>query len=193
MINVFKYDNATNTIYLDKYEILLVKEFEKLLDVKRNKCKEDSTGKKQLRAFREFKYMFLALDYKSPYFEYLAQTRHEQALEDAKLTDEEFNDPDFRSACKKYQELQNESRIFRLIATAQKTLEKLRIKLDNLDLDERDSNGKPIFTANQVIKDISSIDEASENLSKLENKLKRELSDNGSGLRGDNTPGFGEM
>jgi hypothetical protein len=48
----------------------LVKEFAKLMDNDRNKCKEDPTGELGLRAFREFTYIWLALDWKSIYADY---------------------------------------------------------------------------------------------------------------------------
>lgn len=61
---------------------------------------------------------------KSPYQQYLEQERHLAALEDSGLTDDEWNDPDFRAACRKYQEIKDSSRILSLIKTAYRTLEK---------------------------------------------------------------------
>lgn len=89
MIDIFLYDNSTGTITLNEYEILLVKEFATLYDTSRNKCKKDPTGIHRLRVWREFKYIFLMLDFKSPYLEYIEQERHEQAMKDSELTNEE--------------------------------------------------------------------------------------------------------
>jgi len=58
-----------------------------------------------LRAFREFTYIWLALSWKSIYSDYSEQERHEAALKDASLTEEEFNDPTFRAACRKFREI----------------------------------------------------------------------------------------
>ena len=102
MTDIFLYDNSTGTLSLNVYEILLIKEFEALYDTSRNKCKEDPTGIHRLRAWREFKYIFLMLDFKSPYLEYIEQDRHEQALKDSEMTLEEWEDPDFKAACRKY-------------------------------------------------------------------------------------------
>ena len=55
--------------------------------------------------YAEFKYIFLMLDFKSPYLEYIEQERHEQAMKDSELTDKEWEDPDFRAACRKYMEI----------------------------------------------------------------------------------------
>jgi hypothetical protein len=73
MINkIFVYDNVNNRIELNTTEILLVKEFAKLLDKNRNKCKEDPKGTLGLRAFKEFTYIWLAIDWQSVYSDYYA-------------------------------------------------------------------------------------------------------------------------
>ena len=84
MINdIFVYDNSTNKINLNTPEILLVKEFNALLNPERNKCKEDPKGVLGLRAFREFTYIWLAICWKSVYADYSEQERHQEALKDA--------------------------------------------------------------------------------------------------------------
>jgi len=75
------------------------------MDNKRNICKEDKTGKLKHRAFREFQYIWLAIDWNSIYKDYLEQDKHEEALKDSKLTEDEFNDPAFREACRKYRSI----------------------------------------------------------------------------------------
>ena len=57
MIDIFLYNNQTGSLELNLHEILLVKEFETLWDKDRNKCSEDTTGNKRLRAWKEFKYI----------------------------------------------------------------------------------------------------------------------------------------
>jgi hypothetical protein len=47
--------------------LVLIEEFRKLLEPERNKCKEDPSGLEHLRADREFTYIYLAIDWKSPY------------------------------------------------------------------------------------------------------------------------------
>jgi hypothetical protein len=46
--------------------------------------------------------MWLNFDRKSPYWQYSEHERHAEALADSGLTKEEFLDPDFQAACKKY-------------------------------------------------------------------------------------------
>lgn len=50
MVDIFLYENTTGSLKINTYEILLVKEFETLWDVERNKCKEDPKGVLRLRA-----------------------------------------------------------------------------------------------------------------------------------------------
>ena len=89
MTDIFLYDNATGSLRLNTHEILLVKEFEALWDLDRNKCSEDPTGTKRLRAWKEFKYIWLFADWKSPYQQYLEMEKHRAAMNDSGLTEEE--------------------------------------------------------------------------------------------------------
>ena len=186
MTQIFLYDNSTGSLKLDLHEILLVKEFDTLWDLERNKCKEDKKGEKRLRAWREFKYIWLYADFKSPYFQYLEMEKHKAALEDSGLTEEEFNDPDFRAAVRKYMEIIDSSRILTLIKTAYRTLEKLRVYLDEIDLDERDpQTQKPIFKAKDILDSIGSIGTMSDKLKELELNYKKDLLEGKKSLRGD--------
>lgn len=114
-MKIFQYDNARSRVELNVPEIVLVKEFARLMDPDRNKCKMDTSGELALRAFREFTYIWLAIDWSSIYADYTEQERHEQALQDASMTEEEFNDPDFRAACRKYREIQDSNKSIRLL------------------------------------------------------------------------------
>ena len=102
MLHIFQYNNDNGEVILEKGEILLIREFAALMENKRNICKEDSTGEKHLRAYREFTYIWLAIDWESFYKDYSEQERHQEALKDANLSEEEWNDPIFRAACRKY-------------------------------------------------------------------------------------------
>ena len=89
-MNFFVYDNSENKLTIEEYSILLVKEFNALWDIDRNKCKEDKTGKRRLRAYKELTYIYLVLDFKSPYFQYLEKDKHEAALDDSGLSEKDF-------------------------------------------------------------------------------------------------------
>lgn len=191
MTDIFLYDNATGSLKLNVHEILLVKEFEALWDLDRNKCSEDPTGIKRLRAWREFKYIWLFADWKSPYQQYLEMEKHKAAMEDSKLTEEEWNDPKFRAAVRKYIEIKDSSRVLSLIKTAFRTLEKLRISLDNVDLEERDPiSNKPIWKAKDILDSIGSIGTMADKLKELELNYKKDLLSTQKKARGDYEEGF---
>jgi hypothetical protein len=105
----------------------------------RNKCPEDPKGIKCLRAFREFTYIWLALDWKSLYSDYDEQERHKLSLEDAGITEEEWNNPEFRAACRKYRDIQESNRSIKMLKAAQKTVDNFIDYFNTIvDLSERD-------------------------------------------------------
>lgn len=191
MTDIFLYNNTTGSLELNVHEILLVKEFETLWDLDRNKCSEDPTGKKRLRAWKEFKYIWLFADWKSPYQQYLEMEKHKAAMEDSGLSDEEWNDPTFRAAVRKYIEIKDSSRILSLIKTAFRTLEKMRVSLDNIDLEERDPvNNKPIWKAKDILDSIGSIGTMTDKLKELELNYKKDQIESSSKVRGGLERGF---
>ena len=175
MINLFKWDDITRQIRLDDVEILLVKEFAALMSLERNKTKSDPTGIYKERAFKEFTYMYQMLNFKSAYADYSEQERHKAALEDSFLTEEEYNDLEFRAACRKYKALQESSKSLQLIKAATGIADKLIIYFKHIDLDERDLiTGKPIYKAKDIISEVSSVSKVLEELKILEFQYKKE-------------------
>ena len=191
-MNFFSYDEVNNTLRIDEPTIFLVKEFAALLDDKRNKCPEDKTGKKHLKAFNELTYIFLMLDFKSPYFRYLEKDKHEAALADSGLSHSDLKDPEFVNAFLKYQEIQDADEILLLIKTAQRTLYKTRVFLDNIDYSEVDDMGRPIYKPKDVMADINSISAMRKNLIALEEEHKSSLGQT-SNVRGGVELGFDEV
>lgn len=188
--NIFQYDNMHNRVELNMPEILLVKEFSELVKCERNICKEDPKGIKGLRAFREFTYIWLALDWKSPYSDYSEQERHKEALNDSGITEEEFNNPEFRAACRKYRQLQESNRSIKMLQAAQNTVDNFIDYFNTVvDLSERDANGKPVFKTKDIISEISSLSKVHEELKILEGQVKKEMMETTS-IRGGATDGF---
>lgn len=190
-MNVFVYDNNENKLIIDEYNILLIKEFNALWDVERNKCKEDKTGKKRIRAYKELTYIYLVLDFKSPYFQYLEKDKHEAALDDSGLKESDLKDEIFLAAFHKYKEIQNADPILSLIQTAYKTLHKMQVFLDNIDFNmDVDADGRPLYKPKDVIADIKSISEIRKQLKELEVMHKTDLAASGEKVRGDAELGF---
>lgn len=167
-MNVFVYDNVNNRLEINEPELLLIKEFKALSD------KDKTKTKTQL--WKELTYIYLAIDWKSPYSQYLEQERHEEALNDSGLTEEEFNNSIFREACRKYKALQNSNKSIQLLNAAKTATDKFIEYFENIvDLNDRDQNGKPIYTAEKVMKEVAQLSKVHEQLKILEAQVKQEM------------------
>lgn len=172
----FVYDNVNGNVSLEDTSILLIKEFEALIDDNRNKSSADKTGKKRLRAFKEFKFIYLFFDWESPYFQYTEQDKHAEAMKDSGLSDEEFDDPKFRMACQKYDEIQNSSLDIKLLKAAMNAVDNQIFYLSNVDLQERDPiTGKPIFKSKDLIAEIKGCKDLISTLRELQVQVKKGL------------------
>ena len=190
MIKFFAYDSAENKIIINEPEILLVKEFADLWTNERNICKEDPTGKKKLRGFRELIYIYMAIDWGAPGSKDTPANRHKYALEASKLTDEEYNDPVFKAACKKYQYLQNSSSVIgQMVETYTNNIHKMQIFIDSIDYNERTDTGMPVFRIKDTLTEMQNLSKALQALKELEAQYKEEQ-DEASGLRGDTVAGL---
>lgn len=191
MINkIFVYDNVNNKIELNTPEILLVKEFAALMDPKRNKCKEDPTGKYGLRAFREFTYIWLAIAWDSIYSEYDEQERHKEALKDANLTEEEFNNPEFRAACRKYRQIQESNKSIKLLNAAKAMVDKFIDYFNEADPLERDEQtGKPIYKVKDIQAEMKNLIDVHETMIQLEGQVKKQIAET-STIRGGARNGY---
>mgnify|MGYP003397902283 CR=1 FL=1 len=186
----FVYDNVNGNVSIDEESILLIKEFTNLLENSRNITKHDKTGKQKTRALREFKYIYLFFDWTSPYFQFTEQDRNIEALKDSELTQDEFDDPNFRAACQKYIMMQDASLDLKLLKSAMSAVEKQIFYLDNVDLQERDPvTGKPIFKSKDLIAEIKGCRDLISTLRELEVQVKRGLATE-STLRGNTEIGM---
>lgn len=190
-MTIFLYDNVNHTLKLNEPEILLIKEFAALWSNDRNKTKEDPKGIKKTRVFREFTYMYLMIDWQSHYSQFNEAERNEAAKQDSGITEEEFNDPEFRAACRKYREIQESARDIKLVRAAQNKVDELIDYFnEGSDLQERDPiTGKPIFKAKDVMGEMASVSKVLDELDALEARVKKKQKA-ASGLRAGATEGY---
>ena len=186
----FNYDIQTNRLEINKPEILLVKEFSDLLEYNRNKCKEDPEGTQGLRAFRGLTYIWLAISCQSPLKYFYEQDRHQEALKSSQLTEEEFNDPVFRCACRQFKKIQEENRSIKMLKAAQNTIDKFIDYFNNVDPEERDPlTGRPVFKVKDIISEITNLHKVHEELVILDNQVKKEIAETSS-IRGGAEDGY---
>jgi hypothetical protein len=81
-------------------------------------------------------------------------------LKDAHITEEEWNDPLFRAACRKYRALQESNRYVRLLKSAELVTDKITDYFNNVDLEERNEN------TGAYVNKVSDIQKAMENAAK---------------------------
>ena len=169
-MNVFNFDSLNKQLEINEPELLLVKEFKDLLQRDKTKGKTRVTS--------ELTYIYLAIDWKSPYNQYSELERHNEALSDSGLTETQYNDPIFRAACRKYRALQDSNKSIKLLEAAKRAADQFIDYFDTIvDLNERDQNGKPIFTAEKVMKEMASLHKVHEELITLEAEVKKELTE----------------
>lgn len=177
-MNVFEYDERTGNVILNSADLALIEEFRNL--IKRNKKRAD----------REFTYIYLALDWKSPYSGYSELERHQAALSDAKITEEEWEDSLFRAACRKYRALQESNRYVRLLKSAELVTDKIIDFFNNVDIEERDEQtGKYVNKVSDVQKAMENAAKQIETLKLVESLVKKEITEQ-STIRGGATEGF---
>ena len=177
-LNVFDYDQRTGTVILNSADLALINEFRTI--IKRDKDRAD----------REFTYIYLAIDWKSPYNGYSEQERHEAALQDAHITEEEWNDPSFRAACRKYRALQESNRYVRLLKSAELVTDKIIDYFNNVDLEERDEQtGKYVNKVADIQKAMENASIQIETIKMIESLVKKEIAEQ-SQIRAGATEGF---
>lgn len=189
-LDVWDYNERTGRAQLINADLVLIEEFKKLLEPSRNKCKEDPSGLEHLRADREFTYIYLAIAWKSPYANFSEQERHQAALKDGHITEEEWNDPDFRAACRKYRTLQDSNRYVRLLQSAELVTDKIIDYFNNVDLEERDEqSGKYVNKVSDIQKAMKEAADQIETLKQIESLVKKEITER-SQIRGGAVEGF---
>lgn len=190
MIDFFEFNGLTGILEFNEAQFLLIREFAKLYEQDRNKCKEDKKGVLRIRARKEFSYIWLKMNKKSPYSQYSEQEAHQEALKDSGLTQEEFDDPDFRAACRKYLALRDSNRISKMLRSVYNKVDDITNYFDNVvDLNERDNNGKPIFPLKNLQAEIKQIGDVIEGVKRLELMYDKE-EEASSKLRSDAVAGF---
>lgn len=188
-LDVWDYNQKTGRAQLITADLVLIKEFRELLNPERNKCDEDPSGLSHLRADREFTYIYLAICWKSPYANYAEQERHQAALKDGEISEEEWEDPLFRAACRKYRALQESNRYVRLLQSAELVTDKIIDYFDNLDLSAVDDQGKPLVKVSDVQKAMENSAKQIETLRQIEALVKKEVLEQ-SQIRGGAVEGF---
>ena len=110
------------------------------------------------------------------YADYDEQERHSEAIKDAELTDEEFNNPEFRAACRKFREIQESNKSIKLLNAAKAMVDKFIDYFNQADPLERDEQtGKPIFKVKDIQAEMKNLIDVHETMVNLESQVKKQI------------------
>ena len=145
---------------------LVIKEFNKLNTRDKSKAKE--------KALKELAYVYFKCNHNSPYAIYDGDEKESKIItsifgEDSKW----YPDEVVKAACKKYLELMDTHAIL-LLKSARKSVKKLEKYFEDIDLTLLDDNGKPIYSAKDLVANLTKVVDVVLGLSKLEEIVKKE-------------------
>lgn len=177
---------------LNKDWISLIPEFRKLL-AKDKGGPGDGSGKYKKQAMREFTFIFLMYDFRSPLENYTPEDREEESLKMSGLSKGKMeSDGDLWEAIRMYKKLQdNSSKTLQTYRKLKDSTDGLADYIGNMDLYERTETGAKVHSPKEKQEAIIGMPKTMKTLSELEKQVKEEM-DGGPGLRGDATKGEDE-
>lgn len=191
MIKLFEMGD-NNMVTLNKEWISLIPEFRRLL-ARDKGGPGDGSGKYKKQAQREFTYIFLMYDFRSPFENYPDREREQEALRASELTKGKIeSDGDIWAAIRMYEKLMEKVSptlsSWRKMKTTVQTLEDY---LENVDMTERTDTGGKVHSIKEIQDGIKGMPSTHKSLIEMEEQVKKEMMDD-SGLRGGATKGGDE-
>lgn len=155
-------------------EILMITEFKKL--VRRDRGSPgDVNGHLKQRASRELALIYHMHTYSSPYSKYAPEFRFEKLQTDIFKDDPDWKpDKVFRMAEDKFIELSDTGTIL-LLKAGNGAIAKLTDYFDNVDFDEKDTKGQPIYSARELVSNLGNLGKVVEGMQKLRDQVEREV------------------
>ena len=145
---------------------LIIKEFKKLFNRDKSKGKE--------KAVKELAYIYFKCNHNSPYSIYDEEEKEIKIKESIFGKESKWKpDADVKAACDRYIKLLDTHSI-RLLKSARKSVKKLERYFDDIDLTILDDNGKPIYSAKDLVANLAKVGDVVIGLSKLEELVKKE-------------------
>jgi hypothetical protein len=145
---------------------LVIKEFKKL-------CTRDK-GKGKETALKELAYIYFKCSHNSPYTIYDGEEK-ESKIKDSVFGEKSKWEPDpiVKEACDRYLKLMDTHAVL-LLKAARKSVKKLEKYFEDIDLTILDDNGKPIYSAKDLVANLTKVGDVVMGLSKLEEVVKKE-------------------
>tara|TARA_R110000824_G_scaffold154479_2_gene326613 strand:+ start:13596 stop:14141 length:546 start_codon:yes stop_codon:yes gene_type:complete len=145
---------------------LAIQEFTKLY------LKDKSKGKET--AIKELSYIYFKCDHNSPYVIYDEEEKELKIKESLFGENSKWSpDAEVKAACIRYLSLTDTHAVL-LLKSARKSVRKLEKYFDAIDLTLVDDHGKPLYSAKDLVVNLSKIGDVVVGLSKLEELVKKE-------------------
>lgn len=191
MIDLFEI-GENNMATLNKPWITLIPEFRRLL-ARDKGGPGDGSGKYKKQAQREFTFIYLMYDFRSPYENWALDKREQQALADAGIErGRMMSDGDLWEAITKYKKLLDEASVsLKSYRKHRNAAEDLDNHIEFMDLNERTATGAKVYSIKEKQEAINGMPKVHDTLRKWEQSVKEELSGD-MGLRGDAVKGEDE-
>lgn len=178
---LFKLDDEY-LVELNREWISTIPEFAKIIRDDKG-SKGDTQARKKLHAKRVFTFIYHYCDFQSQFVDYGAERRREEALHNAGLCEDDVTIVAVEIAIDKYNRLQD-TRILRLLKSANGGIDKLTDYYDNIDFELRDINDKLMYSPKEFQTMVATLDKTYEGVKSLENRVKKELKE-AARVRGD--------
>ena len=181
-----------NMATLNKVWLTMIPEFRRLL-ARDKGGPGDGSGKYKKQAQREFTFIYLMYDFRSPYENWATHLREEQSLKDAGIErGRMMSDGDLWAAISKYKKLLDEASIsLKSYRKHKNSAEDLDNYIEHMDLTERTQGGAKVYSVKEKQEAINGMPKVHETLRKWEQSVKEELSGE-TGLRGEAEKGEDE-
>lgn len=144
---------------------LIIKEFKKIHK------RDRSSGKET--ALKEFAYIYFMCNHNSPYAVYDGEQRELKIIDSIFGEGKWKADKVVKAACDRYTNLMDTHAVL-LLKAARSSIKKLETYFQDIDLTILDDNGKPIYSAKDLVVNLTKVGDVVQGLSKLEDIVKRE-------------------
>lgn len=154
-------------LYLNTPELLLIPEFKKLLDVDKSKDKS--------KAFKQFTYIYLMKDWKSPYIDFEESERHIESLKSSGL---ESTDG-LEEALTKYEEILESDLTLVVIKSMKESIHSFKAYFKGINFTEKVESGPRkgslVYSVSDYMRTMKEADSIFDTIAKLEEILKKKL------------------
>ena len=123
-------------------------------------------------SIKELAYVYYMCDHRSPFVAYDGERRKEEIIKSVFKKKYKISSK-IKAACDKYKELTETSAV-KLLKAARASVTKLEKYFRDIDLTMIDDNGRLMFSAKDLVQNLSKMGDVINGLSKLEEQVKKE-------------------